>query len=626
MGKFLKRVDQHGREIELFFIILFLLLLLGDAKQGIGDIVAAAGIICLYVVRRLSGGVIAALPRRLNMLWLGLFLYFVGTSFFSDSIGYSVYASIKWVMAYVVFVLFYSISLRDTQKELFVKALTGFGILSVLTSFLYTLVEALGSSLPGMNLLYPTYGHNNIANIIIFVLPLALHRAMTQKSRTHGAVLVILGISLALSFARGAWILGGGYLLYSLVWQPRETKKIAKVIMATLFCMILLIVSSRFVPGGALGEVVKQNQIEKQSPLQSRAPYWKEAMRAIQERPVFGAGSGTYYLLSKRLQESPGLHSWFAHGFLLEQAAEVGLVGVGLIGLLFVATLLHAHRSPLFHGVMLTLLYSMYEMNLNFLIIWLLLWASLGMLYRGQHAYSRPSPLVSGSLFLLFIFYTISISASFVSLFPTTRSYAFYMEPYVVGRAVTRLEDPAMAPGDVRLVEFFHKKNPDVQLSLAGWYEKSSNTEAATEAYAQAAQGDPHNKDILEKQFMFLVKNKKLEEKDLTQINLLEIDAVKLAKDLYELGLEQVRAFPEDTKYYWTIAAAASPHWNYFHIEHAALEWYVFANSVGAQKRLDACLQNIPNDPYCLSLKEDLRGLPPVGSQKEGIMSIQKRT
>ena len=65
-------------------------------------------------------------------------------------------------------------------------------------------------------------------------------------------------------------------------------------------------------------------------PSDNRLEYWRQAIEAIKERPLFGSGPGTFYLLSRRLQSAPNSWSWFAHSFPLQTAAETGLVGLSI--------------------------------------------------------------------------------------------------------------------------------------------------------------------------------------------------------------------------------------------------------------------------------------------------------
>ena len=90
----------------LFFVLLFVLVLLGDGKQPVVDLVATAGILSLFVIRAIEKRPVAQLPRWINFAWTAVLLYLVTRTAFSDSVGYSISATIRWTMAYLVFVFF----------------------------------------------------------------------------------------------------------------------------------------------------------------------------------------------------------------------------------------------------------------------------------------------------------------------------------------------------------------------------------------------------------------------------------------------------------------------------------------------------------------------------------------
>ncbi|MEK7499762.1 MAG: O-antigen ligase family protein, partial [Patescibacteria group bacterium] len=127
----------------------------------------------------------------------------------------------------------------------------------------------------------------------------------------------------------------------------------------------------------------------------NRLKYWKQAAMAIGERPWFGSGPGTFYLQSLRLQVSSSSFSWFAHSFPLQSIVELGILGSLLLFVLIglqiraavkiicerVIQVNESHRfvQSLAWGVLLSFLYSFYEFNLDYLVLWLLFWAACGL-------------------------------------------------------------------------------------------------------------------------------------------------------------------------------------------------------------------------------------------------------
>lgn len=593
MTGFVFRLSRFTWEHILFFGFLFALVLLGDGKQPIGDVVAAAGILCLFVIRRMNGETISHLPPLVTTTWATLLLYLVVRTIFSDSVGYSVTATIRWFMAYLVFVFFSSGPHDEKHNVRFSNSMLWFGVLVVLTSVVVTVFELLGRALPGMNLLYPTFGHNHAANIIVFALPLALYR--------RPLLAVFFGLALVFSFARGAWLLMGGYLAYVLLASrgisARAKQMGVGVVLAGALAVFMLPGVSNYLPPVISGSPLLQRQIVKESILANRLQYWKQAAAAIQQSPLFGAGPGTFYLLSKRLQEAPGSYSWFAHSFPLELFSEIG--AIGLIGVIWLigGVLRGAKRGPLFHGVVLTLAYSLYEMNLNFLVVWLLFWAAMGILFARARQEESKLPaqnhLLVMCLGVLALFYLSSVAASVVGLFPNMRLFSFYSEPYIVGRAKNMLiGEKAALPRELQIIELFHKKDPEV-LAAAGLFER---------AIAQ----DPHNVEYLAEYIDFLLKKGNtaaiaralgvnldlspfLTKELFVDVGRPTVRSEFLAKAYYFLGFTLLSRDPEQTRSFWTLARDLAPEWGYFHVELASLDYHVVQDKEQANNILINC-------------------------------------
>jgi len=670
LPNFRRLLLHNGARQFFFFVFLFILVLLGDGKQGVVDVIGSVGILCFYIIHRMGGKPIYAPSRPVNFILVGLLFYLATRTVFSDSVGYSMSATLRWVMAYLVFVLFSSSPIGKEQEVRYVRTFLWFGAIAVLTSFVVTVFGRLGQMFPGMNLLYPAYGHNHIANVIVFVFPLSLHQFVKRKNKTSILLFLLFGLGLVFSFARGAWILIIGYLCYLLlanrelsVWIRQIGAGILAVGVATFFSFSLF---SGFLPGVITNNPIFRRQIIKDSAFNNRRFYWQEAAAAIQERPFFGAGPGTFYLLSKRFQEAPGRYSWYAHGFLLEFFSEVGIIGVVLLGVLSVF-LRRAIFSPagstlgaLRDGAALTLVYSLYEINLNFLVVWLLFWATLGILFThaGHRESKRPSKnrLPAVCLGILVLFYISSAAASVLGLFPGTRLFALYSQPYMVTHAKNVIVDEKPVPPPVfGFIELFHRKDPEILEALAQWWTRQKNNQKASFLYESAVKLDPKNPalyipyvtSLLDGEFyekaLEAIKTYGRTSKEqamlstiqyvsgiMTKENINEIRSIlELNKDeklviklFYLFGLSIFQVEPKATQSYWDYAIAAGPFWNYIYIEQAAVSFYKLGDEKSASKYLMRCLDFVPKDPFCGEMMIDMRQLPPPGSLRKNILTI----
>lgn len=353
-------------ELVLFFFFLTTSLFLGDGKQPFVDVWWALGILMMYGVRYYQRGKLDLRPppRLIGWAWAALILYFVILIPFSDSAGHSITATIRLIEAYLIYVMFATIASETTIKW-FTKGLLFVGVVATLASFVFFSLPSLARFLPPMNLLYASYGHNHLADLLLFVFPIAIIQPWL--------LLILFAVGMTLAFARGAWLLLIFYLLF-LVWRSKNrTMRRVGLFIAAATTAVFLFVSLTSIRGIP----------QKPSLLEDgRWEYWRQAVEAIKERPLFGSGPGTFYLQSKRLQAAPSSYSWFAHSFPLQTTVETGVVGLVMFLFLFWNVFRKSKRSPLLWGTVLVLAYSLYEFTLDYAVMWLLLWAVFGALTK----------------------------------------------------------------------------------------------------------------------------------------------------------------------------------------------------------------------------------------------------
>ena len=103
---------------------------------------------------------------------------------------------------------------------------------------------------------------------------------------------------------------------------------------------------------------VVREQGEREESLSERVEPAADALDLIRERPVFGFGGGTFYTAFPRVQkERADLFYDHAHNDYAQIAADTGLVGLGLLALVVLATawralmMLRPHQSRLARGM-----------------------------------------------------------------------------------------------------------------------------------------------------------------------------------------------------------------------------------------------------------------------------------
>lgn len=637
MKKIAELVREHA-ELSIFFFFLTTSLFLGDGKQPFVDVWWALGILTMYGVRYYQRGKfdLSPPPHPTGFVWTAIIVYYIVLIPFSDSAGYSITATVRLIEAYLVYTMFITVS-SERVIVLFTKGLIFVGVVAILTSFVFLLVPSWTSFLPPMNLLYAAYGHNHLADLLLFMIPITIGIVEQKKSVVTIGLLVLFFVGMALTLARGAWIVLIGYLLFVFLKKKDvRTRVIALVGAAALVVapLLLSVVSVNKTAAGMFQKVPQLSRLlQKNSLLEDgRWEYWRQAVEAIKERPLFGSGPGTFYLESKRLQARPNFYSWFAHSFLLETMVEVGAVGAMLLSLVFIASLRRVHTSPLFAPLLLTLLYSFFEFNLNYVSVWLFFWAAIGLSFNDKknnhqrHQGSRG--LVVGGIAVLCVFYATYVSSVALDVVGN-KKLAFYTAPYMVSTTknyleqLTRDNKKFLSREEYIILRIF-KKDPEVLMLFAQGLDRQAD--AINIYYEKGLLLDPYNLDYKKKRFVFLVNNRLVDAigKQVKQWGdtflvgepqreALKIDfsspifaegyktifsneayqqprtPEELSVLYYQLGLSVLSREPQRTLDLWTLARDSAPQWGYYHAEIASLLLYIFQDESKAKKVLMDC-------------------------------------
>lgn len=281
--------------------------------------------------------------KKIIALWLGFF-GFLGISFvFSHHIPLSLSSLAEYSFSFLVFVWSLSFPLSDLQRKylsfLFVLVAT---ILSGLSVFFF-FHQPLGSALPGMNLLYATYGHNHLAAFLLLILPLAWYeilQAKEDRSRPYFlftlVCFLIITSAFITSFGRTAIFLGGIELgiLWFATRKKREKHGALRFFLPTLGILFALVLSAKlFLSFQTLSPdnpscpvpIRLRDKLCKPFQRELRPLYLEQAIKAVSEFPIVGYGPGTFGLISKKYQQLPYATTSYAHNHFLHVTAEMGL-------------------------------------------------------------------------------------------------------------------------------------------------------------------------------------------------------------------------------------------------------------------------------------------------------------
>lgn len=646
----------------VFYLWLFACLFLGDGKDTIIDLAGSAGVLILFVLSRyFPAG--RNPPGTIRSAWMALSVYLIIRTIFSDDRAYSVYTVVRWTCAYLIFTIFYTydrrITLRRFEDGCIVFCLALFGV-----SLIYLAVPGLSGKLPLMNLLYPTYGHNHTADILLFGIPVVLWRWLDRPRIKYLAVLLILLAGVVLSFSRLAWIFAFAIMMVIPILRNGKGTKIALamgVAFAGTAAFLLFFTSAavrtgRTVPGPFLRP--KQDVLSD-----GRWEFWRQALVAIRERPVFGSGPGTFYLQSRRLQTEPNTFSWYAHNSLLETTSDLGLAGLVLIAVFCAVVAIpmirsyRGHPSPavpsglIFSTVFVTL-YSLFEFNLSYLVPFFLLAAACGLL-AAQSDNGNRSEKTGNGIFLLIpgVFYGL-LTASLLLQSAGKNQAAFLAAPFRNPYETVLAGQSAITDKDKRVLSVFLPRRTMILETLAQTEKIAGPSGDAGQYYLQALKWDPQNCSLLSEYLAFesagnataagalldrvagwygidgsafmtpavytAITPEFIREQPPTTLV-----SNYLAKTAYFLGLSLREKNLPATIGLWKTAVLAGPDWGYYYAELASVYKYDARDEPASKKILTDCQKRHYPAELCRVSLQYYNDLPLPGTYEAEIQNIK---
>jgi len=195
-------------------------------------------------------------------------------------------------------------------------------------------------------------GHGNFAaGFLNLLIPLALTRFVWTRDRIPRLLLVLWLVAALLivffSSSRGGWLgtataLGTALSLLVLISSPkRSLDGLRRWIRARWWLAVALGCGLALMAAGMIWLGFRQLQHPTHGPiLTARRDFWLTAWRAFQSSPLWGTGPftyGTQYV--KYNSVPPGSLFAHAHNYLINLAAETGLIGLASVGWLIVAVL-----------------------------------------------------------------------------------------------------------------------------------------------------------------------------------------------------------------------------------------------------------------------------------------------
>lgn len=271
-----------------------------------------------------------------------------------------------------------------------------------------------------------TVGHGQIAGLLIIVIPLVVGLLISTRSKRFRVVysveLMILVVALILSLSRGALLIVSSLPILLVIFrsQPKPLRSLVILIIPVVAVLMLVIFAYHQEISGVTSIGIRSLNTLTRQPLNfnTRIQYFTKAISIWRSHVWFGQGLGTYTYYPDSVS-SPIAASTYVHNFYLQLLAETGLVSF-LIFLLLLGYLLYysyqetfrhkdIFRLTIFIAVIYSVLYSLFDLNLNQPVLLMIILCLIVFLGRS----SDESPSRSFVLPIL-IFLTIGLSTAFL--------------------------------------------------------------------------------------------------------------------------------------------------------------------------------------------------------------------
>ena len=304
--------------------------------------------------------------RRTPVDWLILaFLAWVTLSTFMSispaTAFWGKYRRFEGLLSFINYAVIYFLVLQYADRPSRVRALAETLFWSSFVVAFYGLLQAVGrdpinwGQLPFEQMRpFSTYGNPDLlGGFLMFSLPVALGLALAEKN-TWLRLTYWLGFGLnvyiwIVAFTRGAWIGGaiGIVLMIVVAWRHSTKLSVLDWIPVGLTAAVGALVISKSMSntnevmnfGKRLASITKLNEGSGQT----RTEIWQAAIKAIEQRPVFGWGADTFRLVFPKFKPVAYTHDAGylsvadnVHDYPLQLAAGIGIVGVVMLYGIFV--------------------------------------------------------------------------------------------------------------------------------------------------------------------------------------------------------------------------------------------------------------------------------------------------
>ena len=367
----------------IYFSLLLFLLLLGETYLGL--YVMGAMTLFLYFFLpahsdepnhpwyKISVGVAALL-----LIWIGI------STLFSISVPVSHQAAFEWLFIVNLFFWFLEVRWDDINKRYWLLGMLLIGAVMVVLGLASLALPQFSYLIPGMNLIYPTYGHNHLGVMLLMLIPMFWAAAQEWPSPLTRTLAILFNLSPFITFGRTIILLASAQVFTvhrmmlrknSLVWHlVRVLGVVMLVLLAAKFFLGWYVDQTNHCPIPQYRNILCKSWREER-----RYWYYQQAIEGLKEHIWIGSGPGTFGLVSEQYRQLPSFATSFVHNDFLQYFVELGIAGGILVCFALCWPLIALYRyskhqgahDPLFQGIYWGLVFvlfnSLFDFDLNFI-------------------------------------------------------------------------------------------------------------------------------------------------------------------------------------------------------------------------------------------------------------------
>jgi O-antigen ligase len=285
--------------------------------------------------------------KKLLILWFLLLLGLIFSGLFTHAIPLTINSFIFYFFSFISFTFFSLVKEEKVESNFLLWNLLLVMFVVNLMGLLLFFVPSLSELIPGMNLVFSSYGHNHLGALLILFIPLVWFYMVSfwrgkdrQKFILFSSLLVLFLVNLLISFGRVVILIGFfeitllGFLSFKDLISQKKIFKVIYFFFVSLFILVifakvalalLTTLQPNFSCQLSFAKIYK-NKLCKDFSQEARPGYWQTATLAIKDNWWLGYGPGTYSLISSKYKLKPDLGTSYAHNAYLKVFAESGVL------------------------------------------------------------------------------------------------------------------------------------------------------------------------------------------------------------------------------------------------------------------------------------------------------------